>query len=213
MENYHIRTYGRIRCRSLNTDIMKNNPYLHKEVPKDFIDPQKLTLEIGFGNGEVLLHRAQNVIDYMHIGVEVYQNGICKVLKEIHRKSINNIQIYNCDIRDFFSFSNFSFEEIYVLFPDPWHRKSEKKKNKKRLINEKLIEEIHRHLTNEGSFFFATDHKDYYDSVRNFIIKYEGFKIIHETINIHPNNNFIISNYEKKATTDCYYLKVLKLKE
>lgn len=206
----HIRTYGRLRCRSVDTSIMNDSSHLYTTI--NSIDNNNLTLEIGFGNGEVLLHRALKHKDQIHIGVEVYQNGICKVLKKIDANNITNIKIFPIDVRDFWLLipNNITFHEIYVLYPDPWHKKSLTKQEKKRLVNRDFIHHISSLLCNNGSFFFASDHFDYYTNIKQYILENPNLCIIKETINEHLNDNFVISNYEKKAVNDCYYIQIQK---
>jgi tRNA (guanine-N7-)-methyltransferase len=210
---YHIRTYGRLRCRKFNNDILHNHPALYNNIPINLSNKNNICLEIGFGNGEVLLHRSIKYNDLVHIGVDLYENGICKVLKYITQNNTTNIYIYKMDIRDFFLLNkgDISFKEIYILFPDPWYKKSPKKKEKKRLVNEVLIQCIYSNLILNGNFFFASDHLDYYEYVLNIIKQNNKFQIIKETVNEYLNDDFVPSNYEKKAINNCYYMQIEKI--
>ena len=212
MEKF-IRTYGRLRCRSLNKNIMENNNNLHKEIKEESFKENN-TLEIGFGNGEVLIHRSLNSPKKNHIGVDVYENGIVKVLKTIQEKNINNLNIFQMDIRDFLLSleplsKKIAFQEVYILFPDPWHKKSEKKREKKRLVNKNLLENIKKILDINGKLFFATDHMDYFENVKNILIELNFF-IEKTTINEYLNEDFILSNYENKAVNHRHYLLGIK---
>jgi tRNA (guanine-N7-)-methyltransferase len=211
----YIRTYGRIRCRSFNKSIMIDNKFLYKnfDIQKiNTIKNKNLTLEIGFGNGEVLFHRSNLKNQQINIGVDVYENGICKILKKIDINHNENIIIFNMDGRDFLLNAikeKIFFKEIYILFPDPWHKKSEKKREKKRLINENFLKNIKDILQQDGSLYFATDHLDYYNNVKNILLQL-NLSIQKETVNEYINENFTLSNYEKKATNDRYYLLCTK---
>lgn len=210
----YIRTYGRLRCRNLNNDIMKGNTHLYDALPSSLREHNCITLEIGFGNGELLLHRSSKYTHQLHMGVEVYENGICKVLAHIQTHNSQNICVYNMDVRDFFLLlkneNTIKFSQIYVMFPDPWHKKSIKKRMKKRLVNETFIRNVYEALPTNGEFFFGTDHEDYYEQVKSYINDTPGLLILIETINKHINDDFVTSNYEKKATSDCYYLKAIR---
>ena len=208
-----IRTYGRLRCRSLNRDIMIENKNLYETFNREVFNKNNLTLEIGFGNGEVLLHRSINNPEKNHIGVDVYENGIVKVLKQIEENKIQNLNICKMDVRELLmeiennnkTQEKIFFNEVYILFPDPWHRKSEKKREKKRLINKNLLEHIKSILIPNGKLFFATDHLDYFTNVK-VILEELNFNIEKTTTNEYLNEDFILSNYEKKATNDKHYL-------
>jgi release factor glutamine methyltransferase len=190
---------------------MINNKFLHKNFNNINIEEFKkknITLEIGFGNGEVLIHRSNINKNAIHIGVDVYENGICKVLKNMEVNDINNIKIFNVDVRDFLLNQlevGILFNEIYILFPDPWHKKSEKKREKKRLINKEFLKKIKEILQINGLIYFATDHLDYYNNVKNILLEL-GFIIEKETENEYINENFTLSNYEKKAVNNRNYI-------
>jgi tRNA (guanine-N7-)-methyltransferase len=210
-----IRTYGRLRCRSLNRDIMENNKYLHKQFKEEVFNNLNNTLEIGFGNGEVLLHRSIKNPHKNHMAVDVYENGIVKVLKAIAiDDKIENLNIFQMDARELinnieeFNKTNnkILFQEIYILFPDPWHKKSEKK----RLINKNLLISIKNILVPNGKLFFATDHIDYFENVKNTLVEL-GFIIEKITTNEYINDDFVLSNYEKKAVNNKHYLLAVNL--
>lgn len=208
-----VRTYGRVRCRSLDNTIMIDNRNLHNNFKKEIFTKNN-SLEIGFGNGEVLIHRTIKNPEKNHIGIDVYENGIVKVLKVIEKQQLKNLNIYHMDVRGFLiEINKFNeenqekilFNEIYILFPDPWHKKSEKKKERKRLINEDFLINIKNLLEVNGKLFFATDHLDYFENVKNILEKLNFF-IEKTTINEYLNEDFILSNYEKKAINNRYYL-------
>ena len=53
-------------------------------------------IEIGFGNGEFLIKNAISRPNELFIGVEVYLNGISKVLESILEFGLKNIMLSNC---------------------------------------------------------------------------------------------------------------------
>ena len=58
-------------------------------IPNTF---SKVNLEIGFGNGDFLVKSANSKPEELFIGVEVYINGIAKVLRAISTDKLKNIQ-------------------------------------------------------------------------------------------------------------------------
>ena len=136
--------------------------------------PQKLMLEIGFGNGEHLAGQAKNNPDYGYIGVEVFQNGVANLLNLITgiKEGVNlpekfvlekgrsdNIRVFSDDVRLLFKYIPDSvFDKIFLLFPDPWPKK---KHASRRFINPDNLKELARILKKGGILRVATDHKVY----------------------------------------------------
>ena len=218
----YTRTYGRTRVRSMNLSIMENNPYLCQTIELEKLNQwESLHLEIGFGNGENLLHRVAQFPNTLQVGVDVYKNGICKILSSIKNNHMNNLILVPMDVREFLDVNpELYFHHIYIMFPDPWHKKSEKKREKKRLVNKEFLQQLYHLLSPNGYIVFASDHKDYYENVKIFFNEIglsspnHPLGIKSDRVNNYgdyfPEGYFVPSNYEKKATNDCYYLIVKK---
>ncbi len=118
-----------------------------------------LQLEIGFGNGEHLVHRAANNPNTYFIGCEVYIHGIGACLKEIDRQHLTNIGLFTEDARELLdALPDACLNTIYVLFPDP---RPKTRHHKRRLINQDTLQTFHRVLKPAGSLHLATDHPGY----------------------------------------------------
>lgn len=222
MNHQYTRTYGRTKVRGMNISIMDSNPHLFSTIPSDIVKKtswDSVHLEIGFGNGENLIHRSMIDSNSLQIGIEVYKNGICKVLKHIQDKFMKNIILFSMDARDFIkNIHSIEVNYIYIMFPDPWHKKSEKKRQKKRLVNKEFLLNILQILKPNGYLIFASDHKDYYDNIKVYLeelINLQQITIENETINQYPDifqkDYFIQSNYEKKATNNRHYIVYKKV--
>lgn len=136
--------------------------------------PQKMMLEIGFGNGEHLAGQAKNNPDCGFIGVEVFQNGVANLLNLItgikeginlpekfilEKGRVDNIRVFPDDVRLLFKYiPDGFFDKIFLLFPDPWPKK---KHASRRFINKENMQELARILKKGGIFRVATDHKVY----------------------------------------------------
>ena len=60
----------------------------------------------------------------LYIGVEVYLNGIASFLKLVAKSQNDNFLIWPNDLDMILKdIPNRSLEGIYVLFPDPWHKR------------------------------------------------------------------------------------------
>ena len=60
------------------------------------------------------------------------------------------------------------FNEIWILFPDPWPKK---KHFKRRLINDNFFKKVYPYLKKNGKIFIATDSTSYLKSIMNSIYK------------------------------------------
>ncbi|WP_231573621.1 tRNA (guanosine(46)-N7)-methyltransferase TrmB [Thermopetrobacter sp. TC1] len=121
--------------------------------------PEHMALEIGFGGGEHLARLAAQRPDWGFIGCEPFINGVAKLLSQIADAGLDNIRIWDDDARLLLPLlGSEQFDEIYLLYPDPWPKK---KHRKRRFVGPETLEDIHRILKPGGRFFFASDIPDY----------------------------------------------------
>lgn len=118
-------------------------------------------LEIGFGGGEHLIHRALERPDLGFIGVEPFVNGMAKVLMEIGRREIGNIRLAGVDATEVLDWLPAgSLERISLLYPDPWPKK---RHFKRRFVSPGNLDRFARVLVPGGLFHFASDIDTYVD--------------------------------------------------
>ena len=118
----------------------------------------KNILEIGFGNGENLVNMSLKKPNDFFIGCEAYRNGCVKLLKEIVKNNINNIKIWPEDVHLIIKkFKRNFFDLILILQPDPWPKK---KHRKRRLIQQKFLDDLNYILKHEGKLILSTDHNE-----------------------------------------------------
>lgn len=155
----YLSSYGRNRGRALR-------PYQQSLV--DELLPQlevklpingKAALEIGFGAGEHLLAQAEHHPDTLYVGCEPFINGVAKCLAGIDKQKLKNIRIHTDDVRLLLpKIGEEAFEEIFILFPDPWPKTKHKKR---RLVNQETLKMLSRVHKKGGRLLVATDHVDY----------------------------------------------------
>jgi tRNA (guanine-N7-)-methyltransferase len=123
------------------------------------IKPSSLHLEIGFGGGEHLLHRARENHAVGFIGVEPFVNGMAKLLMEIEREEIRNIRVFNNDATILLRrLPAGSISGVDLLYPDPWPKRRQRKR---RFVSEDSLELVAGALKPGGIFRFASDIDDY----------------------------------------------------
>lgn len=119
-----------------------------------------LYLEIGFGNGDTLLHLATQQPACDFLGIEVHRPGIGRVLSELARCELQNVRVVCADAVDVLSghIRDGSLAGVYILFPDPWPKQ---RHHKRRLINPAFVDLVAMKMKNSGVIHLATDWEHY----------------------------------------------------
>jgi len=117
-------------------------------------------LEIGFGNGDSLFQMAQENPHKNFFGIEVHRPGVGRLLHKIEESNCKNIRLSNHDAVEVLEeqIADNSIDRLQLFFPDPWHKK---KHNKRRIVQDKFIEQVARILKADGTFHLATDWEHY----------------------------------------------------
>ena len=170
-------------------------------------------LEIGFGTGDILFDNALSNPDKLYIGIEYYKKGIAQLLLKIEKYKIKNLRLYYGDALDFIEKAHDSFfDDILIMFPDPWPKK---KHWKRRFLNSKSVTEISRSLKDKGNIFFFTDDCNLaFWGLRYLINSKNLLWDIQKPMDCRRNNFlYFNSKYETKAINDNknpYYFKFTK---
>ena len=123
-----------------------------------------LILDIGFGDGELLVATAEGQTEINFIGIEVYDAGIGHCLNLIEERKVNNLKLISGDAVEVMKFgiADNSINEINLFFPDPWPKK---KHHKRRIINNQFIRLASEKLIENGTVNISTDWKDYANQI------------------------------------------------
>ncbi|MGX5842315.1 tRNA (guanine(46)-N(7))-methyltransferase TrmB [Mesorhizobium sp. ArgA1] len=118
-------------------------------------DVSTVRLEIGFGGGEHLLHRATEDPAAGFIGVEPFVNGMAKLMMAVREKPLANLRVHNDDATRLLDWlPQASLDGIDLLYPDPWPKK---KHWKRRFVSRLNLDRFARVLKPGGKFRFASD--------------------------------------------------------
>lgn len=125
-------------------------------------------LEIGFGNGEQLLHSAQAEPDRDFIGVEVHRPGVGRLMNALATANLDNVRVYNHDAVEVLAheIAPDSLAEVRIYFPDPWHKK---RHHKRRLIQPALLDLLATRVLPGGRLHLATDWADYAEHMQEVL--------------------------------------------
>ena len=118
------------------------------------------TLEIGFGNGENLVALAAAHPERDYFGIEVHRPGVGRLFLSAAKLGLRNIRASAHDAVEVLNqqIPAAAFDEVLVLFPDPWHKK---RHHKRRLIQPDFVQSIASALKPQGVFHLATDWAPY----------------------------------------------------
>ncbi|MBU6339330.1 MAG: tRNA (guanosine(46)-N7)-methyltransferase TrmB [Rickettsiales bacterium] len=159
-------------------------------------------LEIGFGFGDFLFNQAKNNPDTLFIGAEPHLNGIVNLLSKLEAEPLKNIRIFKHDIRVLLEkLPDEFFDEIYILFPDPWPKS---KHFKRRLINSNFLDFLSKKIKKHGKLTIATDHDSYKTWILSAIVENKNFSWEAESKKNWQNfpSWWIETKYQKKAALE-----------
>jgi tRNA (guanine-N7-)-methyltransferase len=120
--------------------------------------PRDIWLEIGFGGGEHLAAEAAVHPDEGFIGCEFFENGVVKVLTLIAHKDLNNVRLYQGDAAAIIdALPPQSLAGAYLLYPDPWPKRRQRKR---RFLSDTMLKRLARIMRPGAEIRFATDIDD-----------------------------------------------------
>jgi tRNA (guanine-N7-)-methyltransferase len=119
-----------------------------------------LVLEIGFGNGEQLLHAGMHEPEKDFIGIEVHRPGVGRLMNALATHKVDNVRLYNHDAMDILrhALAPGALSEVRIYFPDPWPKK---RQQKRRMIQPEFASLLASRLAAGGRLHLATDWADY----------------------------------------------------
>jgi tRNA (guanine-N7-)-methyltransferase len=219
-ENYFdsrpIRSFGRIKSRRLSDHkkfLLKNLLPLYEidQIPE--ISSAKKVLEIGFGFGDFLFEQAKNNPEKFFIGSEPHLNGVVNLLAKLEKQSLPNLKISRQDVRLFLnSLPEKFFDEVLILFPDPWPKS---RHIKRRLISLRFLDWILSPKMKSGaSLTIATDHDSYKTWILSQILLSKEFSWLaasKKDWQIFPEN-WVVTKYQKKAEAEGRVSVIFKLR-
>jgi len=125
-----------------------------------FSRPAPLVVEIGCGHGETLLAAATAHPETNFLGFEVFEASIASTLGKLASNGIENVRLVCADAVSGLShlLPDASVTEVWVFFPDPWHKT---RHHKRRLVSPSFLDLIATKLVPGGILRLATDWESY----------------------------------------------------
>jgi tRNA (guanine-N7-)-methyltransferase len=127
-----------------------------------------LEVEVGSGKGLFLQSAATATPEHDFLGIEIAGKYARHAAARIAKDKVPNAIMVHGDAQRIFHelFPNDSLAAVHVYFPDPWWKK---RHHKRRVMNERFLQEITRTLLPGGALHFWTDVVERYDAILELI--------------------------------------------
>ncbi len=127
-----------------------------------------LIVEIGSGQGHAIVHAASTRPQDDFLAVEVFRAGLARTMLDADRAEVRNLRLVEANAPEVLEhlLPEASVSELWVFFPDPWHKT---RHNKRRLIKPGFDAIASRALRDGGMLRLATDWEDYALQMRDVL--------------------------------------------
>jgi tRNA (guanine-N7-)-methyltransferase len=156
----------------LNVPRLDTSTSIHPAAGVDLIEAfgrdAELIVEIGPGPGESLIPMAAARAQANVLALEVYQPAIARMLAHLARAGLDNVRIVEADAVAAMEYlvPAGSVSEIWLFFPDPWHKA---RHHKRRLLTPEFAALSASRLRPGGIWRIATDWSDYAGWIREVL--------------------------------------------
>ncbi len=127
-----------------------------------------LFVEIGSGQGHAIVAAASSRPDDDFLAVEVFRAGIARTMLDADRSGAHNLRVVEANAPEVLSsyLPEGAAAEVWIFFPDPWHKK---KHTKRRLVRDGFGATAARALRDGGLLRLATDWEEYAVQMRDVL--------------------------------------------
>ncbi|ALJ21223.1 tRNA (guanosine(46)-N7)-methyltransferase TrmB [Microbacterium sp. No. 7] len=127
-----------------------------------------LVVEIGSGQGHAIVHASSTTPGTDFLAVEVFRAGLARTMLDADRAGARNLRLVEANAPEVLEhlLPEGSVDELWVFFPDPWHKK---KHTKRRLVAPPFPAVAARALRDGGVLRLATDWEDYALQMRDVL--------------------------------------------
>jgi tRNA (guanine-N7-)-methyltransferase len=157
-----------------------------------FSRPGSLEIDLGCGDGSLLVAMAQKFPERNYLGIERMFGRVRSACGRASRAGLSNVRFLRVEISYAvkYLFPADSTSAAHLLFPDPWPKK---RHERRRIVTTDFIAAVHRLLVPGGFFHIATDQTDYFAAIRELVAKF-SFK---EEL-VERREDFPLTTFEKR---------------
>ena len=198
---FKYKLFGRFKGRKKINDSFLNYLNLCKaDINNRIIKTNYNILDIGSGSGENAIFLSKTRPTNARIfACDLFQDGNLNLYNQIISQNIKNISLYASNVVEFLDRINDTliFNEVWILFPDPWPKI---RHHKRRLINLLFLNKIYSSLKHSGKLLIASDSSSYVNSI---------VKTIYDTKNSYfwENQRYELWNYSNLNLPETKFYK------
>lgn len=143
--------------------------------PGAAIDPGKvwgrrapLIVEIGSGQGHAIVSAASSRPEVDFLAIEVFTAGLARTMMGAERAAVDNLRLVEANAPEVLQhlLPAASVDELWVFFPDPWHKN---KHTKRRLLTPEFATIAAGAIRDGGMLRLATDWEQYARQMREVL--------------------------------------------
>ena len=159
---------------------------------------QPLIVEIGFGNGDYLIHLALTRPKHNILGLERSSQSMFRAEGRIEKHSLGNARVIHCSATTALAhlLRPRSVHEFHINFPDPWFKK---KHHRRRLMQRETVALMTSRLAAGGTLLLATDIRAYAELTHELLSAAPGLVNAQESPWTRDLPGRCRTKYEKKA--------------
>ncbi len=165
---------------------------------KLFPRTQPLIVEIGFGNGDYLLHLAETRPNCNIIGLEISSQCMAKAEAKIEKSGLPNVRPIHCRAETalWHLLEPQSVREFHINYPDPWFKK---RHGRRRLIQRGTVDLLTSRLEIGGSLQLATDIRAYAEMAHAILSSTRGLRNEYDAPWLPEVSGRFATKYEEKG--------------
>jgi tRNA (guanine-N7-)-methyltransferase len=148
----------------------RGSPLIELDSVTDRLDPEKifgrnapLHVDLGCGDASFICALAERMPEKNFLGIERLLGRIRNAARKA--ATVGNVRVLRMEssyaVR--YLLPAGSVETFYLLFPDPWPKR---RHWRRRTVTGKFLCAISKALTENGKFLIATDHRNYFEKIK-----------------------------------------------
>lgn len=166
--------YGRRRSQSPGS-VRADGRLVAPDAVPDALGEGPARMEIGFGGGEHLIAHATMAPDVAIVGVEPFETGLARAMREAEAALLTNLVFVQGDAADVLdALPDGRLSRVDLLYPDPWHKQ---RHWKRRFVSAQNLARLARVMAPGATLRFASDIEAYVRWTRAHIAAADAFSL------------------------------------
>ncbi|RXR28025.1 tRNA (guanosine(46)-N7)-methyltransferase TrmB [Oerskovia turbata] len=158
-----------------------------------------LVVEVGSGLGEAVVNAAESTPGRDFLAVEVYTPGLAQTVLRAAQRGLTNLRLVQANAAEVLTTTlpEGSVDELWIFFPDPWHKA---RHHKRRLVTPELARLAARVVRPGGTWRLATDWAEYADQMLEVVGADPSFENVHGVGAVAPRfEGRVLTSFENKG--------------